>query len=121
MIRPDESYISDKKYYGLDGVEFERSDTFHFVGKGPKEYDPDKRMWEEVCLNLTFHPSVDASAIEVKVRHGEVTLSGEVPSRKMKKLAEECVEKVAGVLDVHNMLKIRRTFLYSDFDDLDIY
>lgn len=120
MIRPDESYIPDKKYYGLDGVEFEREDTFHFIGRGPKDYDPDKRMWEEVCLNLTFHPQVDASGIEVQVKDAIVTLTGEVPSRKMKKLAEKCVEDVAGVLDVQNQLKVKHSLFYTDSEDSEI-
>lgn len=120
MRQPEESYLSEKKYYGLDGVEFEREDTFHFIGKGPKDYDPDKHIWEEACLNLTFHSEVDASKIEVKVKDGVVTLLGEVPSRKMKKLAEKCIENVPGLLDVENHLKVKRSFFFTDFDESEM-
>lgn len=120
MRQPDESYIPDKKYYGLDGVEFVREDTFHFIGKGPKDYDPDKRIWEEACIGLTFHSEVDASNIEVKVKNGVVTLLGEVLTRKMKKLAEKCVENVPGVSDVENYLKVKRSFLFSDLDESEM-
>jgi hypothetical protein len=38
----------------------------------------------------------------------EVTLTGKVPSRDHKRLAEQCAESIVGVEDVHNRLKIDR-------------
>ena len=74
----------------------------HF-GKGPKGYKrSDTRIQEDAQEALTHDPDVDASEIEVSVKDGLVTLSGSVPERKMKRLAEDCVEIVSGVIDVRN-------------------
>jgi osmotically-inducible protein OsmY len=78
-----------------------------FYGKGPKGYRrADERIQEEVCEALTQNADVDASNIEVEVKDGVVTLSGTVDSRKTKVLAEGCIERLPGVKDVLNLLKI---------------
>lgn len=79
-----------------------------FSGKGPKNYvRSDERIREDVCDHLTHHPYVDASDIEVTVREGEVTLSGTVDARLVKRAAEEACDHVRGVKDVHNHLRVR--------------
>lgn len=79
-----------------------------FRGKGPKNWKrSDDRIYEEVCEALTFDDHVDATDIEVAVNDGEVTLSGAVPSRRMKRLAEDVVDDVSGVRDVHNRIRVR--------------
>ena len=79
-----------------------------FSGKGPKNYvRSDERIREDVCEHLTHHPYVDASDIEVSVREGEVTLSGTVDARMVKRAAEEACDHVRGVKDVHNQLRVR--------------
>lgn len=81
-----------------------------FHGKGPKNWiRSDERIREEVCELLADHEEVDASEIEVTVRGGEVTLSGTAPDRRTKRLAEEILDDVIGVADVHNRLAIRRS------------
>ena len=77
-----------------------------YAGKGPKNYRrADDRICEDVCQRLTDHPSVDASEIEVTVSEGEVTLTGSVTSRNMKRLAEDVAAEVSGVRDVHNQIR----------------
>lgn len=77
------------------------------AGKGPKGYRrSDDRIREEVCECLTRHPGVDASEIDVQVKDGEVTLAGTVERREEKRMAEDAVERVAGVNDVHNQLRV---------------
>lgn len=77
-------------------------------GKGPLGYRrSDERIHELVCEALTEDDQVDASSIEVTVKNGEVTLSGAVPDRRTKRLAEDCVERIAGVKDVQNHLKVQ--------------
>jgi BON domain-containing protein len=77
------------------------------VGRGPKGYArPDDRVYEEVCERLTEHGGIDASAIEVRCEHGEVSLEGVVPDRETKRLAEEIAESARGVRDVHNRLRV---------------
>jgi hypothetical protein len=79
-----------------------------FTGKGPKGYvRSDERIREDVCEHLSYHPYIDASDIEVTVREGEVTLSGTVDGRMVKRAAEECCDHVRGVKDVHNHLRVR--------------
>lgn len=79
-----------------------------FSGRGPKNYvRSDERIHEDVCEHLTHHPYVDASDIEVTVRDGEVTLSGTVDARMVKRAAEEACDHVRGVKDVHNHLRVR--------------
>jgi len=51
---------------------------------------------------------VDASDIDVRVNDGEVTLEGSVRERREKRIAEDVAERVAGVRDVHNLLRVNR-------------
>jgi len=77
------------------------------TGKGPVGFQrSDDRIRELVCEALTDDGEVDASRIEVSVKGGEVTLTGAIDDRRMKRLAEDCVEAVPGVRDVHNQLRI---------------
>ena len=77
-------------------------------GKGPKGYQrSDSRIHEEVCDRLTYS-NVDAENIEVTVTGGEVTLSGTVRDRWDKRRAEDLVEEVSGVREVHNGIRVAR-------------
>lgn len=84
----------------------------NFAGVGPKNYRrSDARVREEVNERLTWHDDIDATDVEVQVQDGEVTLSGVVEDRAAKRLAEDIVEDISGVRDVHNKLKVRHGFL----------
>jgi osmotically-inducible protein OsmY len=77
------------------------------VGRGPKNYRrPDERIEEEINERLERDPEIDATDIEVTVKDGEVTLSGTVESRRVKRLAEDLVDDVYGVKDVQNRLRM---------------
>src|SRR5690606_2258933 len=79
------------------------------AGKGPKGYRrSDERIREDVCDRIASWGWVDASDVEVRVQDGEVTLSGQVGARRDKRLLEEMIEDVAGVIDVHNQIRVRR-------------
>lgn len=81
----------------------------NYFGKGPKGYQrSDTRIYEDACEALYKSYDVDASSIEVKVNNGCVYLSGEVDNREMKKLAEDAVENISGVVDVENRLSFKR-------------
>jgi hypothetical protein len=87
----------------------ERYTGGRFSGRGPKGYRrSDDRILEEVCERLTRHPEIDASEMEVRVVGGEVTLTGGVEDRHMKRLSEDVAEEVSGVTDVHNELKVTK-------------
>jgi hypothetical protein len=79
------------------------------TGRGPKGWTrADARIYEDVCEALTRDPDIDATDVEVRVEHGEVTLDGEVADRRMKRWAEDLAAESAGVRDVHNHLRVRR-------------
>lgn len=79
-----------------------------FVGRGPSGYQRStERILEDANEALTWAGDVDASDIEVSVDGGEVTLDGVVDSRRAKRAAEEAVEDVRGVRDVHNRLRVQ--------------
>jgi hypothetical protein len=82
----------------------------HYVGRGPKGYKrSDDRIRDEICDRMTEDPHLDASEIEVDVIEGEVTLSGSVMSRDQKRRAEDVAERISGVRDVTNQLRVART------------
>lgn len=84
------------------------SSSKSFFGKGPKGFKrSDERIKEEVCEALYRDHSIDASEIDVAVQGGEITLTGTVTERRMKRLAEDCVEAISGVTDVRNEIKVQ--------------
>lgn len=80
-----------------------------FAGRGPKGYTrTDDRIREDICERLSWNDEVDATEIDVKVENGEVSLEGSVETRHMKRVAEDLVERVPGVVDVNNRVRVRR-------------
>ena len=69
---------------------------------------PDEALASELQEILTKDPELNAKEIEVEVEGGAVRLSGFVDSSDARLLAEELVESVAGVREVHNNLKVAR-------------
>ena len=63
-------------------------------------------MTAKVKAKLAMDPEVNPFTIDVDTDQGVVTLSGSVPSRKVKAEAEHLAMSVAGVTRVHNRLKI---------------
>jgi hypothetical protein len=79
-----------------------------FAGVGPKGYKrSDERIFEDVCERLMEDGHVDARGIEVEVKGAEVILKGSVPTRYMKRLAEDVSASALGVKDVLNQLRIK--------------
>jgi hypothetical protein len=82
-------------------------DSGSYRGRGPKGYRrSDARIREDACECLTDDDWIDASNIEVLVVDSEVTLSGTVNSRDDKRRAENLVERLTGVKDVNNNLRV---------------
>ena len=89
------------------GVDYEAKRT-NYVGRGPRGYQrTDDRIREDVCDLLTDDPRVDASDIDIQISKGEVTLSGSVRTREEKRFTEDIVERISGVREVNNNLKVR--------------
>jgi osmotically-inducible protein OsmY len=104
----DASWTSSGRYaYGDPADPSRRRGGNGFTGRGPKGYQrSDARITEDVCDRLSDDPEIDASDVEVRVENGEVTLSGTVPDRRAKRRAEDLVEDVSGVREVHNHMRI---------------
>jgi CBS domain-containing protein/osmotically-inducible protein OsmY len=102
-----QSYQGGGNQQGMSGGYGQTGQTHK--GRGPKGYKrSDERIREEVCDRLTEHGDIDASDIEVKVQNGEVTLTGTVPEKRFKHLAEQIVESLSGVQEVNNQLRTKR-------------
>jgi osmotically-inducible protein OsmY len=117
--RPDESRtFLDKaadqvaSWFGDRGAEHRRHEDelqAGHRGRGPKSYKrSDARIQEDVNDRLTEDPWLDATDIEVSVSNGDITLTGMVLSREDKRRAEQVAERVSGVGDVQNNLRLRR-------------
>lgn len=102
-----EHYLDFESSVNLGRINERDRDVSHF-GKGPKGWRrSDDRIKEEVNLALFVDHVVDASDMEVHVENGVVFLRGNVFNRAMKKAAERSVERLVGVVDVVNELKIQ--------------
>jgi BON domain len=90
-------------YYGGFGGFSEQG---RYAGRGPKNWQrSDERIKEDVNERLTEHSHIDATEIDVQVRNGEITISGSVEDRRIKRMVEDLVEGVSGVKEVHNQLR----------------
>ncbi len=104
--RPDRNDRFYPRNYSNTGERY-HSMRQGFFGKGPKGWKlSDDRIKEEVSEALYRDYSVDASEIEVEVKDSIVTLTGTVENRDSKRAAEECIENLTGVTDVHNRIRI---------------
>ena len=97
-------------HYGEADRPYDRDrDAPDYRGLGPRGYQrSDARVFEDICDRLTIDPRIDATDIEVDVKGAEVTLRGSVRTREEKRYAEDVVERVMGVRDVNNHLKVTR-------------
>jgi len=78
-------------------------------GKGPKGYKrSDERIREEVCESIARQGYIDAGDVEVMVEGGVVRLVGTVVHRGDKRGLEQIAERVHGVGEVWNELRLKR-------------
>lgn len=74
----------------------------------------DLEIREAVQDTLLYDPRVNAFGLEVRVRHGRVTLSGVVHNLKAKKAAERDARNTVGVIGVRSLIKVRPVGEFSD-------
>ena len=67
----------------------------------------DRELQQEVEAELRCHPNLDETHIAVRVRRGEVRLSGYVRNLFDKYGAEDAVRRVGGVARVANDMTVR--------------
>jgi len=95
--------------YGGGAEDYDITGMRSHRGKGPRNYKrSDERIHDEICERLTRHPLIDASLMDVQIENGKVTLKGEVLDRRMKYMAEDIVEDVYGVKEIHNNIRVMR-------------
>lgn len=100
---------------GQFSVSGDWSESGPYRGMGPRNYvRSDERIHEEACERLTRHGQVDASDIELEVKDGEITLNGTVDSRREKRMAEDALETVSGMREIHNRLRVRQRQNWTD-------
>jgi len=67
----------------------------------------DDTITDQVRLKLTSDPDVKGGALEVNVKEGVVTLSGNVELPKQREKAEKLARKVKGVKSVVNHIEVK--------------
>ncbi len=78
-----------------------------FVGRGPKGYKrSDERIREDVCDAIARQGFIDASDVEVFTDAGVVRLVGTVALRRDKRALEHLIERIAGVDEIRNELRV---------------
>lgn len=81
----------------------------NYSGRGPKDYQrSDERIREEISDRLTDDHRIDATEISIQVSSGQVTLSGTVMDRDQKRQAEDMAERISGVREVTNNIRVSR-------------
>ena len=105
-------YGSGAEFYSVAGMYenplLEKHHGSH-RGKGPKGYKrSDEWIRDDACERLTNHPLIDASLVDVQVKDGNVTLTGEVFDKRMKYMTEDVIEEVTGVKEIQNKLRVTR-------------
>jgi hypothetical protein len=68
----------------------------------------DDRLREAVSDRLTGDPHIDASGLDIAVRDAEVSLSGTISSRVLKRKAQDVAATVPGIKCVRNNLRLHR-------------
>jgi osmotically-inducible protein OsmY len=92
--------------YGSYGSRESRAQNY--TGRGPRGYQRgDDRIREDICDRLTEDPHIDAADMDITVKNGEVVLAGSVRTREEKRFAEDLIERITGVREVNNHLKVR--------------
>lgn len=92
---------------GMRGRADRSNERGQHSGRGPRGYRrSDERVKEDVCQCLTDDAHIDASNIDVAVSDREVTLTGSVTTRFQKRHAEDLIERLPGVRDVINSLRV---------------
>lgn len=91
-----------------------------FSGMGPQGYRrSDERIRDDVHQVFTRHGRLDARQIHLTVENREVTLTGSVPDRRSRRMAEDLAASIPGVHDVHNRLEVSRSGRMQRLDSLE--
>jgi len=105
-------------WFGDDGAERRREDDKRFGphrGKRTNGFSRfDECSQEDVNDRLSDYSFIDASEIDVTVEGAEVVLTGTVDNKEEKRRAEDIAERISGVKNVENRLKVKNRDNRSD-------
>jgi osmotically-inducible protein OsmY len=73
----------------------------------PQEVRADEDLAQRAANVLAWASALPENAIQVEVAHGVVTLSGEVEWDYQRRVAEQEVRGLAGVIDVKNLITLK--------------
>jgi hypothetical protein len=74
--------------------------------RAPKGWRRDDACLQDaVCGHLAHQPGLEVAAVTVTVVDGQVTLTGDVSDRTMKRAIEDGVDAVHGVRDIANRIR----------------
>lgn len=103
---PEIEKAAESRNFDLRQYELEQRGVHR--GKGPRNWQrADQRILEDINDMLTEDAYIDASDIEVSVEKGNIVLTGVVENRGVKRRAEDLVERVSGVKNLENRLRVR--------------
>ncbi len=74
----------------------------------------DERIKTHISTHLCWDDCLQTSAINVAVQNGHVTLTGKVPSLRVRDLAEKDARAIAGVVGVTNKLSVEPSMQPQD-------
>lgn len=96
--------------FGESGTGWNRDVGRDHSGRGPKGWKlSDEKLKDKVSEVLFHSHDVDPSELEVTVEDNVVYLKGNIQSKGMRRVAEDLVGSIPGVIDVFTQLKIKDT------------
>lgn len=111
MKNRDESIRYQERHYNIPELEkygrkilrrnFSKVEAFE-IHSPP--YDSDDKIRQNVMESLYRSTLVDSSKIEVLVHDGEVDLEGSVRTQTEKKIIDEIIKFIPGIVIIHNDL-----------------
>jgi osmotically-inducible protein OsmY len=72
------------------------------------------RIREQILAHLCWDSCVETSGVDVAVKDGRITLSGKVPSLRIKAQAEKDARAIGGVREIDNQLQVETSMLPGD-------
>lgn len=96
-----QSVFDEASYY--QGLNFQ-------IGGGRNLYRSDKKIEEDALKALRDNLNADIHDVKVVVLNGVIKLSGSVNQLSDKREVENSVERIPGIADIQNELKVRRMF-----------
>ncbi|WP_413559599.1 BON domain-containing protein [Bdellovibrio sp. HCB209] len=100
-------FVSSSNYEQEKRLRQEHDYSAEADSRGVRRHD--KAIEADISHILSQHRGIDGRDIDVAVSDGIVTLTGFVPERKMRYLAEDISVNCFGVIDVTNHIRVKRT------------